>query len=274
MQYTSDLKKIGEIASFCPYMEFFFSHLNEFGKALPNMRSRLQKDLGKHGLPLEKVLATIVSVMESTCIRVGSSQYEKLYGSFGLTTLKDKHVSFMGATMRFTFVGKKGVHQDIGLKSKRLANIVKQCRDIPGKELFQYYDESGHRRPIDSGMVNSYIKEISGGQFTAKDFRTWAGTLHAIAAFKQLGPAETDAACKRNIIAALDMVAKHLGNTRTVCRKYYVHPIVIDNYTHHTLEHFIARGERIDCSDPLGLSCEEQAMMKLLANTGVASIAA
>jgi DNA topoisomerase-1 len=251
-----------------------FTHLYDFGKALPIMRSRVQQDLKKHGLPLEKVLATTVSVMENTCIRIGNGQYEKLYGSFGLTTMKDKHVSIKGETVEFTFVGKKGVHQDIGLKSKRLANIIKRCRDIPGKELFQYYDEEGWRHQIDSGMVNDYIREISGGQFTAKDFRTWAGTLSAIEAFRQFEPCESETEIKKNVVAALDAVAKQLGNTRNVCKKYYVHPAVIDHYTNHSLEKYLAAAGRLDCSDPLGLTCEEQAMMNILAGTGVTSIAA
>ncbi|MCW3122852.1 MAG: topoisomerase [Flavipsychrobacter sp.] len=250
-----------------------FHHLFEFGKVLPAIRRQLHKDLNRQGLPPEKVLAAIVSVMQCTCIRVGNSQYEKLYGSFGLTTLKDKHVDINGATVKFTFTGKKGVHHDIDLKSRRLANIVKQCRDIPGKELFQYYDEKGHRHPVDSGMVNNYIKEISGGHFTAKDFRTWAGTLHAITAFKKLGIPDTTTDTKKNVVTALDMVAKELGNTRTVCKKYYVHPRVISLYEDHSLDKFLSVTEDAKCSDQAGLSTEEQALMKILNNTGAASIA-
>ena len=251
-----------------------FNHLYEFGKALPAMRKRLQHDLALHGLPLEKVLATVVSVMQCTCIRVGNNQYEKLYGSFGLTTLKDKHVKFNGQTVQFTFTGKKGVHQDIGLKSKRLANIVQQCRDIPGKELFQYYDDKGKRHPIDSGMVNSYIKEISGGDFTAKDFRTWSGTLRAIEAFKEMGHSDTITGTKKNIVAALDAVATQLGNTRTVCKKYYVHPMVIDHYTNNTIDKYLGKPGDVTCDPIKDLSLEEQVMMSMLADTSSAVIAA
>ncbi len=250
-----------------------FHHLYEFGKVLPAIRTQLQKDLNKQGLPQEKVLATIVSVMQCTCIRVGNSQYEKLYGSFGLTTLKDRHVSINGATAKFTFIGKKGIAHDIDLKSRRLANIVKQCKDIPGKELFQYYDDKGHRHPVDSGMVNNYIKEISGGQFTAKDFRTWAGTLHAIAAFKELETPDSVTATKKNIVSVLDSVAKQLGNTRTVCKKYYVHPRVIALYEDKSLGKYLKTADKADCTDSAGLSAEEQILMKILGDTGALAIA-
>jgi len=250
-----------------------FHHLYEFGKVLPAIRTQLQKDLNKQGLPQEKVLATIVSVMQCTCIRVGNSQYEKLYGSFGLTTLKDRHVSINGATAKFTFIGKKGIAHDIDLKSRRLANIVKQCRDIPGKELFRYYDDSGQRHPVDSGMVNNYIKAISGGQFTAKDFRTWAGTLHAIAAFKELDAPETVTATKKNIVTVLDSVAKQLGNTRTVCKKYYVHPRVIALYEDQSLEKYLKTADKAECTDNTGLSAPELVLMKILDNAGATAIA-
>lgn len=251
-----------------------FHHLHEFGKALPAIRCRLEKDLRKHGLPLEKVLATIVSIMQCTCIRVGNSMYEKLYGSFGITTLRNKHVTIKGDSVRFTFRGKKGVFQDVGLKSKQLSNIVRQCMEIPGKELFQYYDEHGGKHGIDSGMVNDYIKEISGGTFTAKDFRTWAGTLHAIEAFKEIGPADNITSTKKNIVTALDMVAKQLGNTRTVCRKYYVHPMVIGHYTNNTLESYLNKFDTITCDPATNLSSAEMVMMNMLEAEGPVMIAA
>ena len=171
-----------------------FYHTYEFGKVLPAIRLQIEKDLSLPEFPAEKVLATVVSLMERTNIRIGNSVYEKLYGSFGLTTLKDKHVSFRGNTIGFTFKGKKGVEHAINLKSKKLATIVKKCRDIPGKELFQYYNEEGERKAIDSGMVNDYIKNISGGEFTAKDFRTCRqATVQAVIAFKELGMFESEA---------------------------------------------------------------------------------
>lgn len=251
-----------------------FHHLHDFGKALPQIRQRLQHDLALPGLPLNKVLATVVSLMQCTCIRIGSSIYEKLYGSFGLTTLKDKHVHFEGSTMQFKFKGKKGVMHDISLKSRKLARIVQQCRDIPGKELFQYINETGHH-PIDSGMVNNYIKEISEGEFTAKDFRTWAGTLHAIEAFKEIGFGVTESAMKKNVVNALDMVAEKLGNTRTVCKKYYVHPMIVDHYLDKTIDKYLNKFDSPDCGGETGLSTEEQVLMDMLKDNGkVAVIAA
>lgn len=241
-----------------------YSQLHEFGKVLPAIRERLQKDLSLPGLPLEKVLAAAVSVMQCTCIRIGNSMYEKLYGSFGLTTLKDQHVTITGSEIKFSFKGKKGIFHDLKLKSKKLAKIIQQCKEIPGKELLQYYNENGERRTIDSGMVNNYIREISNGNFTAKDFRTWAGSLHALAAFKELGVAETMTATKNNIVQALDIVAKQLGNTRAVCKKYYVHPAILDHYTNKTLDKYLAKFEAVECSEETGLSTDEQILMKVL----------
>lgn len=207
-----------------------YYRLLEFGKTLPIIRTQLQKDLSLPGMPVEKVLALVVTLIEQTNIRIGNNFYEKLYGSFGLTTLKDKHVVMDGHDLKFVFKGKKGVEHDISLKNKKLMMLVKKCRDIPGKELFQYYDGQGTRHPIDSGMVNNYIKIISGTDFSAKDFRTWSGTVRAFLAFKELGVFETETEKKKKIVAALDIVAGHLGNTRTVCKKYYVHPVIISLY--------------------------------------------
>jgi DNA topoisomerase I len=207
-----------------------FYRLSEFGNTVCEMRARLKKDLSLSGLPQNKVLAIVVSLMDCTGARPGSSAYEKLYGSFGLTTLKDSHVKVEGSDITFCFKGKKGVTQKIGLRNQRLARLVRQCKEIPGKELFQYYDKDGMRRCIDSGMVNQYLREISGKEFTAKDFRTWAGTVRALCAFRQCGRAETITAARKNIVTVLDDVARHLGNTRTVCKKYYVHPLVIQLY--------------------------------------------
>jgi DNA topoisomerase-1 len=211
-----------------------FYQLLAFGKKLPVIREQLEKDLAKPGLPLEKVLAAVVMLMQETNIRVGNNMYEKLYGSFGLTTLKDKHVKINGNSLKFCFKGKKGIYHEIDLKSARLARVVKQCRDIPGKELFQYYGENGEGKSIDSGMVNEYIKSICSDNFTTKDFRTWTGSVNAIEIFKEM-PWETEAEVKTNIVQALDVVARRLGNTRAICRKYYVHPVVLDMYANQQL---------------------------------------
>ena len=218
-----------------------FSQLLAFGKKLPAIREQLSKDLSKAGLPVEKVLAASVMIMQETNIRVGNDVYEKLYGSFGLTTLKDKHVTINGNSVKFCFKGKKGVYHEIDVKSAKLARIVKQCRDIPGKELFQYYNENGERKPIDSGMVNEYLKNICCDNFTTKDFRTWMGSAHAITALKELGFCETETEKKKRIVQAFDIVAKRLGNTRAVCKKYYVHPIIEELYSNGRLETFLQK---------------------------------
>lgn len=238
-----------------------FYRLQDFGKSIPAIRARIEHDLSLPGLPVNKVLAAVVSLMERTSIRIGNSFYEKLYGSFGLTTLKDKHVSINGDQLKFSFTGKKGVRHNISLNSRRLARIVKNCRDIPGKELFQYYDSDGTHKSIDSGMVNSYIKEITGQDFTAKDFRTWAGSLQALAALKAMESANNRADIKRNLVKMLDEVAAHLGNTRSVCKKYYVHPKIIALYESSQLQEYIKHSPGAD--DTL-LRQEEQLLLAIL----------
>lgn len=242
-----------------------FYRLHSFGNSMPAIRKQLEKDFALPGLPQEKVLAAVVSLMELTSIRVGNNLYEKLYGSFGLTTLKDQHVKITGTSLRFSFKGKKGVSHDISLKSKRLAAIVKKCRDIPGKELFQYYDDNGMRHAIDSGMVNNYIKKISGEDFTAKDFRTWSGSIQALMAFKEIGYCETITETKKNIVTALDMVSKHLGNTRTVCKKYYVHPVLLQLYEDKKLhENYLNKFGNELKSEQEGLGTEEKLLLHIL----------
>lgn len=241
-----------------------FYQLLEFGKKLPAIRDRLAKDLSKPGLPLEKVLAASVMIMQETNMRVGNNVYEKLYGSFGLTTLKDKHVKINGNSVKFCFKGKKGIYHEIDLKSSKLARIVKQCRDIPGKELFQYYNENGERRSIDSGMVNEYIKNICCDNFTAKDFRTWTGSVYAIEAFKELGCCETETEKKKRIIQALDAVAKRLGNTRAVCKKYYIHPTIEELYSNGVLDKFFQEKETREKNH---FSAAEHILMQILENS-------
>lgn len=247
-----------------------FYRLHAFGKAIPIIRQQLEKDLSLSGMPVEKVLAAVVCLMEQTSIRVGNSIYEKLYGSFGLTTLKNKHVKIVGSQMQFIFKGKKGVAHNISIKSQRLAKIVKQCRDIPGKELFQYYDAEGNHKCIDSGMVNNYLKTITGQDFTAKDFRTWAGTLQAILAFEEIGLGATATDVKRNIVEVLDRVAIHLGNTRTVCKKYYVHPVIIELYENNTLQFYLKQLDKRNISIKVnGLTKEEKLLMSILEKEGL-----
>lgn len=242
-----------------------FHRLYEFGKALPAMRMKLEKDISIRNLCESKVLAAVILLMERTYIRVGNYGYEKMNGSYGLTTLKDKHVVIKSGEMNFSFKGKKGVYHDISLKNKKLAKIVKECRDIPGKELFQYYAQDGSRKSIDSGRVNEYIKEASGMDFSAKDFRLWAGSLNILRSFKAMGQALTQTICKRNVLMALDQVSAKLGNTRTVCRKYYVHPGLIRLYEENNLDKYLKELDALEENDSKsGLTKEEKVLMKIL----------
>jgi len=240
-----------------------FHRLYEFGKALPALRLQLDKDISLPVLTEQKVLAAVILLMERTYIRVGNYGYEKMNGSYGLTTLKNKHVEIKKSEMNFSFKGKSGVDHKITLKNRKLAKIVKECRDIPGKELFQYYHADGSQRTIDSGSVNNYIKKASGMDFSAKDFRLWAGSLDMLRAFKSMDPAITKADCKQNIIRALDEVSSKLGNTRTVCRKYYVHPGLISLYEENGLGNYLKELDGED-EDESGLYHEEKVLMKIL----------
>lgn len=242
-----------------------FYRMLQFGYALPNIRLQVEKDLALRNFDKRKILALIVSLMQKTNIRIGNNAYEKLYGSFGLTTLKGKHVKVQGQKISFHFKGKKGVMHDIDLKSKRLSKLIQKCKEIPGKELFQYIDEDGNRHTVDSGMVNDYIKEISGEDFTAKDFRTWSGTVSALIAFKEIGYAETHKEYKKKVKEALEIVASHLGNTSTVCRKYYVHPLVINLYENNTIKKYLDELEQIEENDgKADLTHEEKLVLKIL----------
>lgn len=240
-----------------------FYRLLEFGKQLPMMRKILEKNLSLAGFPREKVLAAVVSLLERTNIRIGNAFYEKLYGSFGLTTMKNHHVDISGAKINFTFKGKKGVHHNIDLRSKKLAAIVKGCKEIPGKELFEYIDEEGIVRNVDSGMVNEYIRTITEGDFSAKDFRTWAGSVQSLLGFKELGGYENVTEMNKKIPAVFDMVASQLGNTRTVCKKYYVHPAIIKLYEENKLEKYLSELNS-PASNDSGLQPEEVVLMKIL----------
>jgi DNA topoisomerase-1 len=242
-----------------------FDRLLQFGEKLPVLRLQMETDMSLKDLCERKVLALVIGLMERTYIRIGNNGYEKLYGSYGLTTLKDQHVTISGSKMRFSFRGKKGIYHDISLTNRKLARIVKQCREIPGRELFQYYDDAGHRHAIDSGRVNNYLKEITGEDFTAKDFRTWAGTLNALRIFRQVGEAATDAERKKRIIEVIDQVSKQLGNTRTVCRKYYVHPLLIELYEKQALQNYFNQLDRIEDPDGLtGWTEDELLLLRIL----------
>ena len=212
-----------------------FDRMAEFARALPVIRRRTESDLRRAGLPREKVLAVVVRLLEKTFIRVGNDEYARANHSFGLTTMKDGHVKLSGSTVRFMFRGKSGVEHESTLEDGRLAKIVKQCRDLPGQELFQYRDEDGAVVDVGSGDVNAYLHEIAGREFTSKDFRTWAGTLLAATLLRECAPCDSQTRGKKAIVECIDRVAKRLGNTRAVCRKSYVHPAVLDAYLDGTI---------------------------------------
>jgi len=212
-----------------------YDRLIAFGEALPHLRACLDQDLTRPGLPREKVLATVVRLLETTFIRIGNAEYACQNVSFGLTTLRDRHVHISGATMQFQFRGKSGKYHTVRLNDRRLATIVKRCQDLPGYELFQYVDAEGQRQTIDSADVNAYLRLITGQDFTAKDVRTWAGTVLTACALWAHGASTSQMQAKQNIAQAIDEVAKRLGNTRAVCRKCYVHPMVLDAYLDRSL---------------------------------------
>lgn len=241
-----------------------FYRMLELGKVLPKIRQQVQKDLALPELSKNKVLATVISLMEKTGIRIGSEFYEKLYGSFGLTTLKDKHVNIKGGVIKFTFRGKKGVEHQVSLQSKRLSRIIHQCREIPGKELFQYIDEEGNSQAIESGMVNEYIKNIAEGEFTAKDLRTWCGSVAALNAIKESGLFETKKEAKQKIVEVLDKVSVQLGNSRTVCKKYYVHPSLLEIYENGKIEKWLRKLDAVKKANGSDLLAEEKIFMSIL----------
>jgi len=207
-----------------------YARMLAFARALPRIRKRVQADLGRRGLPRAKVLATIVRLLEITLVRVGNEEYARANKSFGLTTLRDRHVDVDGTELRFQFRGKGGHEHAVGVHDPRVARIVRRLQDLPGQELFQYVEEDGARRTVDSGEVNAYLREISGDDFTAKDFRTWAGTVLCALMLAELGRGHSERESRRNITRAIGHVAERLGNTPAISRKCYVHPAVLDAY--------------------------------------------
>jgi len=208
-----------------------YEHMLEFARALPAIRARLAEHMALRGLPREKVLATVVHLLESTLIRVGNDDYARTNKSYGLTTLRNPHVKVEGAQLRFQFKGKSGKTWRLQVKDRRVAKIVKACQELPGQELFQYVDENGELRDVTSADVNAYLREITGRDITAKDFRTWAGTVLAALALQEFQAFDSQAGAKKNLRAAIERVAARLGNTPTICRKCYVHPEVLSAYT-------------------------------------------
>jgi DNA topoisomerase I len=242
-----------------------YERIIAFAKALPKIRRAVGRDLRKRGLPREKVLAATVKLLETTLIRVGNDEYARDNQSFGLTTMHDKHVKIRGATIRFDFRGKHGIEHEIDLKDRTLAAIVHACRDLPGQELFQYVDGDGAVCDVGSGDVNDYLRKISGEDFTAKDFRTWAGTALAAQALQEFQDFDSKAAAKRNVTRAIERVAERLGNTQAICRKSYVHPAIIEAYMDRSLVKTLKRRAEKELRGTLHrLSSEEAAVLALL----------
>ncbi|HEY8834004.1 MAG TPA: DNA topoisomerase IB [Chthoniobacterales bacterium] len=236
-----------------------------FGQALPKIRRQVNKDMGLRELPRNKVLATVVHLLGRTFIRIGNEEYARENKSFGLTTMRNRHVDVKGAKLTFSFKGKSGVQHEIDVSNRRLANIIRKLQDLPGQDVFQYEDETGEVRNVDSQDVNDYLQEITGEEFTAKDFRTWAGTVLTAMALNAQGPVENQAQAKKNIKDAIAAVAKILGNTPTVCRKCYVHPVVLESY----LDGDMIEGLRQKTEEALSeqledLRAEEAAVMSFL----------
>jgi len=221
-----------------------YGRLIPFAAALPRIRRRVARDLARPGLPRVKVLATVVRLLETTRARIGNEEYARANESFGLTTLRERQVRVQGSRLRFRFRGKSGVEHAIELDDRRLAGIVRHMQDLPGEELFRYVDDDGETRRIESDDVNAYLREISGEDFTSKDFRTWAGTVVAARALYRIGTFETQAEAKRNVLQAIEAVADALGNTKAVCRKCYIHPEIVESYLEGELGDFMQREGR------------------------------
>jgi DNA topoisomerase I len=248
-----------------------YERLLAFGEALPRIRERVEHDLRQRGMPRTKVLAMVVKLLEETSIRIGNEEYRRENRSFGLTTLRNRHVSFEGQTLSFEFKGKSGRLHTIKLTDARLTRLVKRCQEIPGQELFQYLDEDGQRHSIESSDVNAYLRELSGSDFTAKDFRTWNGTVLAMRYLHVCERPSSATAGKRFISSAIKSVAQELGNTPAVCRKAYVHPVVLNAYLTGLLT---PDAGIVEVKPSSGLTDEEQCVLDLLSAKTQDSVAA
>ena len=238
-----------------------FDRMVGFARVLPRVRARVARHLRREGLPKEKVVATIVRLLETTFARIGNEEYAKENKSFGLTTLRDRHVEVNGSTVRFLFKGKSGVEVSVGVTDRRVARVIKRCEELPGQNLFQYIDSDGERRNVTSDDVNAYLRETTGEDYTAKDFRTWAATVLAACALRDAAGFESETEARRKVVAAIDSVARKLGHTRAVCRKSYVHPAVVDTYMEGGLETALAVTL---AKTPARLRADEAAVLSLL----------
>jgi DNA topoisomerase I len=244
--------------------EIKFDRIIAFGATLPKIRRAVARDLAKPGLPRRKVLAAVVKLLETSLIRVGNDEYAKANHSYGLTTLLDRHVEIKGGLIHFRFRGKSGVKHEVDVHDRRLAKIVKASQDLPGQELFQYVDDDGQVRDVGSSDVNEYLRDVAGDDFTAKDFRTWAGTVLAALALREFETFDSEAQAKRNVVAAIKSVATKLGNTPAVCRSCYIHPRVIDAYLHGTTLDALRRRTAGAMTHVRNMSPEEAVVLALL----------
>ena len=245
--------------------EVKYERMIKFGKALPLIRKEVDRALSLPGLPREKVLATIVYLLEATMMRIGNDEYARENKSYGLTTLRNRHVKIDGSEVEFRFRGKSGVVHDVKVHDRRLARIIQRTRDLPGQDLFQYLDEDGETHTVGSSDVNDYLRTITGEDYTAKDFRTWSGTVLAAMALQEFEAVDSDTQAKKNVVRAIESVAERLGNTPSVCRKCYVHPAVLDAYLDGTmLEGLRARAEESLVEDLKDLQPEEAAVLAML----------
>jgi DNA topoisomerase-1 len=240
-----------------------YERMAAFGAALPGLRRQVAEDLARRGLPREKVLATVVELLDTTCIRIGNAEYARQNDSYGLTTLRTQHVALDGGTVRFRFRGKSGKRHDVSVRDRRVARILQRCQSLPGQPLFQYLDATGQPKTIDSEDVNEYLRLVTGEDFTAKDFRTWAGSVLAASTLAARTPPESEAERTREIAAAVRQVADRLGNTAAVCRRAYIHPAVFEAYAAGTLRPcWITPGA--GGGREVGLQPDEQAILALL----------
>jgi DNA topoisomerase-1 len=247
-----------------------YDRMIAFGLALPRLRIRVARDLRRHGLPREKMLATVVRLLEKTLIRVGNDEYAKANHSYGLTTLQDRHAQVNGSTVRFRFRGKGGIERDVAVTDRRLARIVRRCQELPGQELLQYLDDDGRVRDVTSTDVNDYVRDATGMDFTAKDFRTWAGTVLAAQTLVGLDAGDAPSQSKRKIAQAVAAVAERLGNTKAVCRKCYIHPAVFDAYVDGSLSGALATVQVRETTEmTVTLRARETAVLALLKKRSV-----
>ncbi|MGN6726769.1 MAG: DNA topoisomerase IB [Tepidisphaeraceae bacterium] len=241
-----------------------YDRVLKFAAALPKIRGRVKRDLALPGMPKQKVLAAIVSLLEKTLIRVGNERYAKNNRHFGLTTIHNNHAKVRGSTIQFRFVGKSGVNREVDLQSPRLAAIVRKCQELPGQDLFAYVDEKGSAHDVKSTDVNDYLQSVTGQPFTAKDFRTWAGTVLAATALKEFEAFDSNTQAKRNVVKAIEHVAERLGNTKAVCRKCYVHPMILESYLDGSLVSQVKQAAEAELKQVSRLPAEEAAVVTLL----------